>query len=182
METVSSPQITSYVPVAPPTGMVIDWPPEVVLQVVINAPEVSFTITSTESIPESVPSLTVSLKVYVVSEGTSGAVNVVEAEEALAKVIPEPDVSDHLYDVMASPSGSVAVPDKVTVSPSPTVWSVPAFTVGGMLALSVTVISSIAPVVAALKDASARGRHVDHIGGLCHCRGHVQLVAAYDLK
>ena len=110
--------------------MVMDWPAEVVLQVVMNAPEVSFTVTSIVSNPSSVPSLAVSLKVYVVSEVTSGAVNVVEAEEALVKVIPA-GMADHVYDVMASPSESVAVPDKVTVSPSPTVWSVPASTVGG---------------------------------------------------
>ena len=117
----------------------MDWPAVVVLQVVIKAPEVSFTSTSTESIPESVPSLAVSLKVYVVSEVTSGAVNVVEAEEALTKVIPA-GMADHVYDVMASPSESVAVPDKVTVSPSPTVWSVPASTVGGVLGSGISIL------------------------------------------
>ena len=70
--------------------MVMDWPPEVVLQVVIKAPEVSFTSHVYRSPSQSsVPSLAVSLRVNVVSEVTSGAVNVVEAEEALAKVIPE---------------------------------------------------------------------------------------------
>ena len=55
---------------------------------------------------------------YVVSEVTSGAVNVVEAEEASAKVIPA-GVADHVYDVMVlSPSVSVADPDRASVSPS----------------------------------------------------------------
>ena len=101
--------------------MVMDSFAVVVLHVVIKAPEVSFTITSIVSNPSSVPSLAVSLRVNVVSEVTAGAVNVVEAEETLVKVIPVPGWADHVYDT-ASPSESVAVPDKVTVLPSPTVW------------------------------------------------------------
>ena len=87
-----------------------------------------------------VPSLAVSVRVNVVSEVTSGAVNVVEAEEALAKAIPEPDGADHLYDVTAPPSGigsrcrtglpCHAFPDRLVTCP--------AFTVGGALALSLS--------------------------------------------
>ena len=47
---------------------------------------------------------------------------------------------DHKYVRPSSGSASVAVPARATVSPSVTSWSVPAFTVGAVLALSVMVI------------------------------------------
>ena len=52
---------------------------------------------------------------------------------------------DHAY-VTESLSGSVAEPESVTVSPSPTVWSPPACTVGGMsgAASTVTVLDTSA--------------------------------------
>ena len=47
---------------------------------------------------------------------------------------------DHTCVRPSSGSASVAVPARVTVSPSVTSWSVPAPTVGAVLALSVMVI------------------------------------------
>ena len=139
-----SPQITEYVPVP---GMVISSSSLVVIHVVMNAEPVSFTVTTISSDPESVPSSAVSVRVKVASASTAGAVKVVEAEESSANVMPEPDGADQEYDSMESPaSGSVADPDRVTVSPSPTVWSGPAATTGGLLPSGdpapVTVISS----------------------------------------
>ena len=120
--------------------MVMDSPAVSVLQVVIKAPEVSFTVTSIVPVPSSVPSLAVSVRVWVTSALTGGAVNVVAGKDESAKVIPEPGGADHEYNVMASPSVSVADPDRASVPPSATVRSLPAMTVGGALALPVTVI------------------------------------------
>ena len=75
-----------------------------VLQVVINAPEVSFTVTSTVSVPGSVPSEAVSVRVNVVSAVTAGAVKVVEAEALSSKVISESEGADHVYDTPESSS------------------------------------------------------------------------------
>ena len=87
----------------------------------------------------------VSLRVHVVSEVTSGAVIVVESEEALVKVIRDGLAAPRVMTLpWPSPSGSVAVPDKVTVSPSVTVGHVwPCHVDGRAGELPVTVISSM---------------------------------------
>ena len=104
--------------------MVISSSSLVVIHVVMNAEPVSFTVTTISSDPLFVPSLAVSVRVKVVSASTAGAVKVVEAEEPLANVMP--GGADQEYDTTESPaSGSAADPDRVTVSPSPTVWSGP---------------------------------------------------------
>ena len=54
---------------------------------------------------------------------------------------------DHEYVRLSSWSASVAVPARVTVSPSATSWSVPAFTVGAVLTLSVMVIMMLSETV-----------------------------------
>ena len=53
---------------------------------------------------------------------------------------------------MESPSGSVALPFRVTVAPSAISWSGPAFTDGAVLALSVTVIMTLSETVAVPSD------------------------------
>ena len=54
---------------------------------------------------------------------------------------------DHTCVRPSSGSASVAVPARATVSPSVTSWSVPAFTVGAVLALSVMVIMILSETV-----------------------------------
>ena len=92
------------------------------VQVVTKAAPVSFTVTFSVSVADSMPSFAVSARVKVVSPVTEGASKVVEGAEALANVMRgvAGPVCDHVY-VMGSPSGSVAEPERLTVSPSPTV-------------------------------------------------------------
>ena len=49
----------------------------------------------------------------------------------------------HEYVRVSSRSASMAVPSRFTVEPSATVWSSPALTAGGLLALSVMVTSTV---------------------------------------
>ena len=67
-----------------------------------------------------------------VSESDRGAVNVVNCEVAFDTVMGRTESWLHKY-VRWSPSWSEAVPFSVTASPSLTVWSCPASTVGGLL-------------------------------------------------
>ena len=122
-----SPHRTEYVPVI---GRVMPLSELVAAHVVINAAPVSLTVTFSASAADCVPSCAVSVRVKVVSPVTAGAIKVVEDAEALINVMGGASglVCDHAY-VMESPSG-VTDPESVTVSPSPTVWSSPACTIG----------------------------------------------------
>ena len=94
----------------------------------------SSTRTFTVSRRFSVPSLTRSENVSDsgAPAATSGAVNVVDADDGSSIVTAVPAVWDHSY-VIVSPSASDAVPERFTEVSSKTVWSLPAFTVGGEL-------------------------------------------------
>ena len=107
-------------------------PPSVMLPAAVGCSP-SIIVRSSESVTVSVPSDTVRVSVMTVSESTWGAVNVVEGEAASAKSIAgEAGLCVHSY-VRGSPPGSLTVPDRVTTTLSPTVWSGPASTVRRML-------------------------------------------------
>ena len=110
----------------PSIGRVMIGSRLVVVQVVMNAAPVSFTVTFSASVAYCVPSCMVSVMVKVVSSVTEGATKVVEGIEALANVMrgAAGSVCDHVY-VMGSPSGFLVELYSVTVSPSPTVWLPP---------------------------------------------------------
>ena len=135
-----SPHRTEYVP---SIGRVMPLSELVAAQVVIKAVPVSLTVTFNASAAGCVPSSAVSVRVKVVSPVTEGATKVVEDSDALTNMMrgETGTVCDHVY-VISSPSVSVADPESVTVLPSPTTWSSPACTTGGLLALPLTVISS----------------------------------------
>ena len=114
--------------------MVMFWPVDMVFHVVIKAAPGSLTVMFSMSVTDCSPSYAASVIVKMVSPVTAGATKVVEDAEALANAMRGETgaVCDHVY-VMGSSLGSVADPESVTVSPSPTVWSRPACTVGGLL-------------------------------------------------
>ena len=74
---VPSPQLTVYVPAAPPTGMVIDMPSLVVCQVVIKLASsvAASTVTVRVSVTSLEPSLTSSSNASVAPDSATGAVN-----------------------------------------------------------------------------------------------------------
>ena len=92
------------------------------------------------------PSETVRVNSTAVSSETLGTVKdgvSVESSSDMDSV----ESCDHEYVRLSSGSASVAVPARVTVSPSVTSWSVPAFTVGAVLTLSVMVIMMLSETV-----------------------------------
>ena len=95
----------------------------------------SRTVMVTVSEAAATPLETVRVNTKSVSADTPGAVNVVEPEKrsAMRTAGLAGLVWFHRYVRVASASSSSAVPTSVTVSPSLTVWSAPAFTVGALL-------------------------------------------------
>ena len=88
-----------------------------------------------------VPSETLSTKVTVASESTVGAVKVVNGEVASDMVMGSAESWLHKY-VRWSPSGSEAVPLRVTCTPSLTATCSPASTEGGLLACAASTLIS----------------------------------------
>ena len=64
------------------------------------------------------------------------------------------ELCDQAYVRVSSESGSVAVPSRLTVEPSGTVWSPPASTVGAVFAESVMVTVTLSVTVAVPSDTS----------------------------
>lgn len=108
------------------------------------------TVTSTSSVPLRAPSDTVRVRVYVVP-GVVPAVKVGFWVVAPLSVIPAG--ATQLY-VRGWFSGSEPVPLSVTVLPGLTVWSVPAFANGALLAATVTV--TVSGALAALPSLTTR--------------------------
>ena len=75
-----------YVPVAPPTGIVIDSFAEAVLQLVLKE-VVEGMVSVMLSLVERVPSFAVNVNVTSVSNSTLGAMKLVESEVALLNVM-----------------------------------------------------------------------------------------------
>ena len=97
------------------------------------SPGESAMVTCRVSETSTASSFTVRVTVNVVFATTLGAVNEVDSAARFASVTPDGPSWVHSY-VRSSPvSTSVAVPERVTLSPSPTVWSRPASTVGELL-------------------------------------------------
>ena len=142
--------------------MVIDSPSVVVRQVVTKAEGgrasgTSVTVRFMLSEEVSVPSLTVSVRVRVVLASTCGAVNVVDSAVRLVRAMSRVAGSWDQPYVRAPPSSSEAVPDRVTVWPSATVWSAPASTEGGALRWTM-VISTRSEAVALCWSVAVRAR------------------------
>src|SRR5262245_39467373 len=120
----------------------------------IASPEASitggaFTWIVTESAALAAPSLSVTVRLNVRSAGPVGAVNDGVAVSAPVRVTAGPDVCTQANDAMV-PSGSVEpFPFRFTVAPESTVWSTPAFAVGGIFAGALTLIVTESAALAA---------------------------------
>ena len=101
------------------------------------------TVTVTPSVPVA-PSLsvTVSRNVSAVSPGTSGAVNVGRSAAESLSVTGGPDSCSHAYPVIEPPGSELPDPFMVTRVPPVTRWSSPAFAVGLLFTVTVTVSAS----------------------------------------